>query len=725
MSNHDPIRAIACPAARSQLLSGEIDELVSREWLITNTLGGYASSTVINCNTRRYHSLLVSPTLGPVGRIVTVSNFLQRLVIDGLEYPLSSFEFNGTIHPDGFRYQTSFHRQIEDDLQSVSSVFQLNDVTVIRTLWLFADHNTALIYWLAVDAASARPMQLYLHPLLAMRDFHSLRRRSAGNVFDVRQVGRSLAVQVPVLGANRSTRAYHLYMHPTGLRGPVEPDFHPMPDWWYNFRYRIEAQRGQDCGEDLYVPGYYEIKGRQRVGFGLWLDSDGLDDDQRDRLLTRVNAHLQSAGGQSAVINQVGSPLAPTTMSETNDTLNEPVEVTLRKAARQFVVRRKDTAGKGGWTILSGYHWFGDWGRDAFVSLPGLLVATGRYEQARDVLRVFGSAQSDGLIPNRFDDYGGQPGYNSVDASLWYIYAADEYLRATDDYDTWTDLLEKVCRNVVDAFLSGTKYGIKCDQADGLISAGSEDTQITWMDARCGNVSFTPRWGKPVEVNALWYNVLRILAARLADTEPRISKTYSDLADKTQSSFRDAFWYRQGRYLYDCIRDDFCDPAIRPNQIFAVSLRESPLRVDQQRAVVDCVRRHLLTPYGLRTLAASDPSYKGACSGDQFQRDGAYHQGTVWSFLMGPFIEAFLKVNDYSPASAMTAGTFLKPLTDHLAEAGIGTISEIFDGDPPHHSRGCIAQAWSVAQMIQAQMLINRCLDKQFGHMETSKTSGT
>lgn len=722
MNEHNSVQAAACPGAQSALLGGDLDELLAREWLITNELGSYASSSVVNCNTRRYHGLLVAATLPPVGRVVTVSNVLERLIVDGREYELSSFEFNGATHPDGYRWQTSFHRQIEQDLQAVTTVFQVDAVTIIRTLWLFSDHNTALMYWLAVDGGGARPLRLYVHPLLAMRDFHSLRRQPAGNIFDTRQFGASLHVQVPVFGGDRR---HHVYLHPTGLRGPVEAHVHAMPDWWYNFRYRAEAERGQDCGEDLYMPGHYEVNGAGRVGFGLWLDNEGLDETQRDGLLTRVNAHLQAGQGPFAIIEEVSSPLAATVGSDTDNPLDESVEVTLRKAASQFVVRRPDQNGKLAWTILAGYPWFGDWGRDAFLALPGLLLATGRYEQARDVLRVFGSAQANGLIPNRFDDYGGAPAYNSVDASLWYVYAADEYVRITNDHDSWTKSLEKICRNVVDSFLAGTDYDIRCDAEDGLLWAGSEQTQLTWMDARCGDVTFTPRWGKPVEINALWYNALRILADRLAEAKPNVSADYRKRAEKVESSFQEAFWYADGQYLYDCIRGDFCDATIRPNQIFAVSLRHSPLRTDQQQAVVECVRRELLTPYGLRSLATGDAAYRGIYTGDQFQRDGAYHQGTAWGFLIGPYIEAMLKVNDYSLAAATMAEGVLKDLISHLYEAGIGTISEIFDGDLPHRSRGCFAQAWSVAQTIQAQVQINACLQNDAGREKSDVGSGS
>jgi len=690
-----------------------MDTVLTREWLITNKLGSYASSTVINCNTRRYHGLMVSANIPPLGRVVTASNFLERLIIDGVEHQLSNFEFNGAIHPQGFKYQTSFQRQIDEDLSSVSFVYQVDDVTFIRTLWLFAEHNTALIYWLAADGRGMRPLRIAVHPLLAMRDFHSLRRQSAGNPFKTARSGKTISFEVPAFGPDKQNKFYSLHMTPTGLRGPVQAEFTSIYDWWYNFRYRVEAERGQDCGEDLFIPGFFEHQGQGRASFGLWLDAEGLSESERDKLLTKVNYHLQSAQGPLTIVEEVSSTLAPSVNSTSDTPLNEPVETTLRKAATQFIVRRKDLKGKDRWTVLAGFPWFGDWGRDTFIALPGLLLATGRYEQALDCIMLFGSAESEGLIPNRFDDYGGEPDYNTVDASLWFIYAVDEYLRTSGDTENWKKHLQKICLKIVDSYIKGTQFNIKMDPNDGLISAGSDRTQLTWMDACCGNVCFTPRWGKPVEINALWYNALKIIAERFEGRSKKKAQELSKLAEKVAESFQAKFWYKDGQYLYDCIRDDFADPTLRPNQIYAVSLRYSPLRKDQQRMVVDCVRSNLLTPFGLRSLNPANPAYKGACTGDQFQRDSAYHQGTVWGYLIGPFIEAYLKANDYSPTAATIAQDDIKPLLNHLYEAGIGSISEIFDGNAPHTPRGCIAQAWSVAELIRAQLAINQSLRKE------------
>jgi predicted glycogen debranching enzyme len=686
-----------------------METLLSREWLISNTLGSYASSTVLNCNTRRYHGMLISANIPPLGRVLTVNNFLERLIIDGREYQMSNFEFNGAVHPKGFDYQTSFHRQIDEDLSSVTFVYEVDGVTFMRTLWLMADHNTALINWLAVDSRGMRSIQIAVHPLVSMRDFHSLRRQSASNLFHPQQVGNALHLDVPPFGPTQENDFYGINLIPTGLRGPVNAEFHPGEDWWYNFRYRVEAQRGQDCGEDLYLPGFFDLSGQGKVSFGLWLDTEGLNEKELDKQLTKINYHLQAGQGPLTIIDEMSSNLAPSVESSSDNPLNEPVEVTLRKAAGQFVVQRKDLNGKNRWTILAGFPWFGDWGRDAFIALPGLLLSTGRYEQAKEVLQLFGSAESEGLIPNRFDDYGGEPHYNTVDASLWYIVAADEYLRTSGDTESWKKIFQKVCLNIVENYMKGTQFNIHMDSADGLLWAGSEETQLTWMDARCNNVTFTPRWGKPVEINALWYNALKIVAERLEDSKQKKAEELTELAEKVKASFQKKFWNAEGNYLYDCVREDFQDTAIRPNQIFAVSLRNSPLERHQQKAVVECVKNHLLTPVGLRSLSPTDPNYRGVYAGDGFTRDSAYHQGTAWGFLMGPFIEAYLRVNN-NPDSAEVAKDFLKPMLNNLYESGIGSINEIFDGDAPHTPRGCFAQAWSVAQAIQAHLAIKQCL---------------
>jgi predicted glycogen debranching enzyme len=393
---------------------------------------------------------------------------------------------------------------------------------------------------------------------------------------------------------------------------------------------------------------------------------------------------------------------------------------TLCLAADQFISKRQtsqnhppshlasEDAGASGTTILAGFPWFMDWGRDVFVALPGLLLSTGRFDEARSVLTTFAAATDDGLIPNRFDDRSNTAHFNSIDASLWFINAAFQYLDAAGDSQTFTQHLLPTIRWIIDSYCDGTQFGI-CADADGLITGGDNETQLTWMDAKYDGVAFTPRYGKAVEVNALWYNSLCRLAQFYAGRNAENAKHYRSMADKVENSFRQLFWNETAGYLNDCILPGgLADASLRPNQIFAVSLPFSPLPARQQKGVVDAVQKNLLTPYGLRTLDACDSRYKGRYEGPQQQRDEAYHQGTVWPYLIGPFVEAYLKVNDFSQKSKDEASEFIEPLMQHLTEDGcLGQVCEIFDGDAPHKPKGCIAQAWSVAELIRAYQLIN------------------
>ncbi|MFB0524509.1 MAG: amylo-alpha-1,6-glucosidase, partial [Phycisphaerae bacterium] len=387
-------------------------------------------------------------------------------------------------------------------------------------------------------------------------------------------------------------------------------------------------------------------------------------------------------------------------------------------------------------TVLAGFPWFADWGRDAFLALPGLLLSTSRFDEAKSVLTTFAQATDEGMIPNRFDDRSDTSYFNSVDASLWFINAAFQYLSATGDSKTFTQELLPVIRWIIDSYQKGTRFGIHAD-ADGLITAGDNDTQLTWMDAKYDGVAFTPRCGKAVEVNALWYNALCLITQFYAERNKDIAEHFRCMAQKVAGSFCEIFWNEALGYLNDHILSDgSVDTSLRPNQIFAVSLpysvgfpawhglpaREntakmavppggwgpSPLSLQQQKSIVDIVQKELLTPYGLRTLNVQHSDYKGTYIGPQQQRDEAYHQGTVWPYLIGPFVEAYLKVNEFSRKSKKKAAEFIEPLMKHLTEDGcLGQIGEIFDGDNPHKPKGCIAQAWSVAELLRAYQLIN------------------
>ena len=369
----------------------------------------------------------------------------------------------------------------------------------------------------------------------------------------------------------------------------------------------------------------------------------------------------------------------------------------LTKAADQYIVSRGNQK-----TVIAGYHWFSDWGRDTMIALPGLTLPTGKHEVARSILRTFAQHVDQGMLPNRFPDAGETPEYNTVDATLWFFEAARAYLAYTGDIDFVRKELYPVFTDIISWHVRGTRYGIKVDPS-GLLSSGEQGVQLTWMDAKVGDWVVTPRRGKPVEIQALWYNALCImadLANRFGD-EPG-QKRYRNMATFASWSFNRLFWNENTECLYDVTNGAPPDASIRPNQILAVSLTHSMLSLDRAKKVVEKIQEHLLTPYGLRSLAPSDPHYRGRYTGGPSERDGAYHQGTVWPWLMGPFLTAYIKVNGGSDTSRNQAAEWLAPLKGHLADSGLGHISEIFDGDAPHRPCGCVAQAWSVAEVLRA-----------------------
>jgi len=512
-------------------------------------------------------------------------------------------------------------------------------------------------------------------------------------------------------------------------------NFEEDPQWWFNFIYRQDRERGQNFTEDLWTPGFFRCRIERPTQIVLWarlaVAGTATHHDPAERLAvagtpTDPKLNTDIAALREALAGHQGRIIAAAKATD-------PKFKILCLAADQFITSRerppktdgtgqmanrksqialddgRETRDERRTTILAGFPWFADWGRDAFVALPGLLLSTGRFEDAKSVLCTFAQAADQGMIPNRFDDYSDTAYFNSVDASLWFINAAFAYLDVTGDSRTFTQQLLPTIRWIVQSYQDGTRFGIHAD-VDGLITAGSRDTQLTWMDAKYDGVAFTPRYGKAVEINALWYNSLRGLAYLYAGRNSENAYHYQAMAEKVAWSFCSLFWNEAVGYLNDCVLPDGTpDGTLRPNQIFAVSLAFAPpLSLHQQTSIVDTVQRELLTPYGLRTLNVGHADYKGIYTGPQKDRDRAYHQGTVWPWLIGPFVEAYLKVNEFSRASKKKAGEFIQPLLQHLTEqACLGSVSEIFDGDSPHTPRGCIAQAWSVGELIRAYQLIN------------------
>lgn len=631
---------------------GRLQPHLGREWLLTNGIGGYAASTIPGCNARKYHGLLIAATLPPVGRIMTLSRIGEILTIDHGDTPTThEFSVNqfgsDQFHPHGWQYLQRFELGL-----TARWAYDVAGVQVDKELQLPWMSNIVGVRYRI--RAGGRKVTLRLLPFVALRDFHAVRRRGETMFHVEHSADRAIVRDGPhqaVIAAEGG-------------------QFIPAGDWWFHHHYTIEAERGQDCTEDLFTPGAFVIQTEGEAQITLWAGVEGDPiRDWEEELARREEALWPVPEGASPALTR------------------------LIRAAQDFVVRRRTPDGSAGASILAGYPWFADWGRDTMIALPGLLLSTGRFEQARQVLSVFGHYVSEGMIPNRFDDYTDEPSYNTVDASLWFIHACFEYLHASGDRDTFEQVLRPACQAIIDGYRKGTRFGIRMDEADGLITQGDASTQLTWMDAKTGGIAFTPRQGKAVEINALWYNALMLMG-------------HADLASRVAESFRAQFWISPFRGLYDVVDGDRRDGAIRPNQIIAVSLPHSPLTVDQQRAVVEVVRRELLTPRGLRSLAAGDVNYHGRYAGPQMERDRAYHNGTVWGWLIGPFLEAYLRVNDFSDAARQQARQWLQPLLEHMdTEACIGQISEIFEGDPPHCAVGCFAQAWSVAEVLRVLML--------------------
>ena len=671
--------------------NGQLQPHLSQEYLLTNGMGAFSFSTVVGCNTRRYHGLLCAATHPPLGRMITLSRIGEILYLDAQADRVHELSVNvfggGNIHPKGYQYLERF-----DLGQAARWTYRVEGIEIVKEVQLVWGQNVTGVRYTIRPEDASRPYRFELLPFVAMRDFHSLRR---GTDFPFRTVAS---------GGHAKVEDGRHQLH---LRASLG-EFREQPDWWRGHKYPVETERGQDDTEDLFNPGRFVIEGAGEPTVTVWAglaDPGARDWDEELRRhpdATRpANRVVPPRGPRGAAMREAKGEQQDLPRAEPSAALTGEVSETIKRlfrAAADFIVMRNRPDGKAGATILAGYPWFSDWGRDTMISLPGLLLVTGRFTEACQVLSVFAQYVSEGMIPNRFDDYTNEPSYNTVDASLWFVHACFEYRDYSGDDKTFEHALLPACREVLRGYKAGTRYHIKMDEADGLISQGDPTTQLTWMDAKMGSTAFTPRQGKPVEINALWYNALRLMGE-------------DGLAERVRESFQKAFYLSPFRGLADVVDGGpgnyRQDKSIRPNQVFAASLPHSPLTRDQQSAVVEVVRRELLTPYGLRTLAKSDPKYVGRYTGDQWHRDGAYHNGTVWPWLIGGFLEAYLKVNDFSAKAAHQAREWLAPLINHMHDRGcIGQVPENFDGDEPQRAVGTPAQAWSVAEVLRLAAML-------------------
>ena len=645
----------------------DFDVASRREWLETNGLGGFASSTILGLNTRRYHGLLVAATQPPVGRQVLLSKLEEILIVDGQRFELSTNEYPGTLHPRGFEFLLEFRLD-----PFPVFVFEVGGVQIVKTVFVVFGENTTVVQYELAKAPTGKTVELEVRPLIAFRDFHGLTRENEA-LNRVVAVEPQMAVISPYYGL------------PTLYVAHNAREVYPEGEWFLNFQYRAERERGLEFSEDLFNPCTFQFD--LTAGAGTVLASTLRKD-------VRLVSEMWEAEVRRRESIVAQAPVA------------DEITKTLTRAADQYVVARGDEK-----TVIAGYPWFSDWGRDTMISLPGLTLPAQRFAVARGILRTFARSVSQGMLPNRFPDAGEAPEYNTVDATLWFFEAVRAYLAATRDSGFVREELYNVLVDIVAWHIRGTRYNIGVD-ADGLLHAGVNGVQLTWMDAKVGDRVITPRRGKPVEIEALWYNALCVmndLAAEFEDVHGQ--KLYSTMAGLARWSFSQAFWREDEGCLFDVIDDSnlepdakaFKDASIRPNQILAVSLHYTMLTKERAQRVVENVREHLLTPFGLRTLAPSDPQYQGRYTGGVAERDGAYHQGTVWPWLMGPFISAYLRVHEESDAALQQVVEWLKPLEQYLMKDGVGQLPEIFEGDAPHGPCGCFAQAWSVAEMLRVR----------------------
>lgn len=627
---------------------------LSREWLETNGLGGFACSTIIGANTRRHHGLLVAALKPPVDRHVLLSKFEERVLVNGHESYICTNLYPGTVYPHGFNVQTEFRLRPWPTFRYTSRDFDIE-----KTVFLVYGENTVVVGYRNLQARG--PLELKVRPLLAFRDYNSLLKRSDAVHMAVEQSPGVLSVQP-------NPKLPRLYFHAKAAGVEVKPD------WYYRFIYPVEQERGLDFEEDLFTP--FEMTLRIAAGQTVFVT---VSTDRK----TAVNPE-ELAARELARRNEF-------------EREHDPVRRALLIAADSFIAQR----GKDNLTVLAGYPWFTDWGRDTMIALPGLTLTSGRFDVARKILMTFAQYCDRGMIPNVFPDVGETPEYNTVDASLWFVVAGWSYWKRSGDDDGARKLLPAFAE-VVKFYKEGTRYDIHAAD-DGLISAGTHGTQLTWMDVKVDGYVPTPRHGKAVEINALWLNALRMLA----EMEEKLAHDIQSavilrkLADQVAASFVKTFWFKEGGYLFDVVQGDFRDPSVRPNQIFAVSLPFSPLDKPQQKSVFDVVTQHLLTPYGLRSLTPQHEKFCPKYTGNRWQRDCAYHQGTVWAWLIGPYCDAYARVHGDGKAQRKEIAALIQPLLDHLSEAGLGSISEIFDGNMPHRPVGCFAQAWSVAEVLR------------------------
>jgi predicted glycogen debranching enzyme len=681
---------------------------LDHEWFVTNGLGGYAAGSLVGATTRSYHGLLVAALRPPVERDVLITKIDETVELpDNSVLKLGVNEYrDGTIDPQGYNYLDTF--SLEADVPCFR--YRLDENIILeKRIWMEYGQNTTYVQYMLRDIDDGRgvpgrypdaPLTLTLIPFCLYRDHHSATRGDASWHFLIEDQGNRCRIR-----AYEEAPAYLIVLGPSA-------HFTPAGYWFWGVKHRRETERGLPDREDVYQPGTFRIQMNPVEPVTIVLSAEPqlqaeFGSSQHEASVEKAwTRHQQRARHLLAKANQSKYPLPQ----------QDPVFARLALAADQFIVARpanthasQQDSGQEHFsserkTIIAGYPWFTDWGRDSMISLPGLLLSTGRYNEARGLLKAFASYTHGGLIPNRFPDSGEAPEYNTIDATLWMFHALDRYLKTTGDWSLLKELFLTLSY-IIDRHVEGTSYNIGVDPADGLLRGGTPGVQLTWMDAKVGDWVVTPRHGKPVEVNALWYYALTCMeswAGRFSLDATR----FGQFRSKVREHFTRRFWYEEGGYLYDVVDVEGVagqnDASLRPNQLFAAQLAPSLLTEEQMRSMLQKVTAALLTPLGLRSLSPDDPSYCKHFNGNQQQRDGAYHQGTVWPWLIGPYVDAHLSI--YNDHAAVRSS--LQPLVHHLWDACLGTISEVAEPEAPFTPAGCFAQAWSVAEVLRCWLLM-------------------
>jgi predicted glycogen debranching enzyme len=655
-------------------------ELIEKEWLITNGFGSYASSTVLGINTRKYHGLLAAALDPPGNRTVCLSKLDEDVLVNDDVYRLGSTEFHDVIYPEGYKLIEQFSIN-----QFPTYNYDLGNVNVNKTIFMLKNKNIVAIIYRVTNKNNSE-VKVRLYPLLTCRHYHTVVYQS------------SVPLNFTLKSEEALFQATFQRPQATIVCRITDGEFKQKVNWVNHIHYRDELLRGETDVDDCFQPGYFEVQVPANVEKEFAITCAVSHESQQ------ANAISDAVGGTISNVKDAynlelsqRSNLLATFHREHSDVPMTDWLNWILLAADSFMVENV-SARK---AIIAGYHWFEPWGRDTFISLPGLTLVTGKYDDAKDILQSYIQYCKSGLIPNFISDKSGIPVYNTVDATLWYVNAVLQYIKYTGDLGFVKDELWQKLQEIVDNHQKGTLFGIHLD-VDGLLMHGS---RLTWMDASVGNDVITPRTGKAVEIQALWYNTLRtmeLLANKF--NAPTLAQRYSDMANQTKQSFNEKFWNPKNGCLFDVVDGKDVDASIRPNQIFAVSLNFTMLDQEKSQKVVESVSRELVTSYGLRTLSLGDPKFIGKCSGDSRSRDMAYHNGTIWPWLLGPYVTAYLKVYEFSAeARQQTFENLILPLfTTGIHQGGLGTMNEIYDCDPPNEPRGCISQAWSVAEPLRA-----------------------